>query len=114
MGSGSDFSINPVDLANSDGVSVKRNTFDITLTAKLSGYSNTFNMFPFSTKYGGVEIQADDGSGENHTSKNKNQWVVCDATKSGSKILITYPTQGPHVNLRSRISKEIIKMDFPF
>jgi hypothetical protein len=75
--------------------SVKGNTFDLTLTAKLSGYSNTFNMFPFSTKYGGVEIQADGGSGENHTSKNKNSWVVCDATKSGSKILITYPIQPP-------------------
>jgi hypothetical protein len=124
-----DFSVNPVELANRDGVikftasikgnhygmarliyhapllmgrnarykvnSVRGNTYDITLTAKLSGYSNTFNMFPFSTKYGGVEIRADDGSGENHTSKNKNQWVVCDCSRSGTKVLITYPAQTP-------------------
>ncbi len=123
------FSINPVDLADRDGIikftasikgnhygmarliyhapllmgrnarykvnSVKGNTYDITLTAKLSGYSNTFNMFPFSTKYGGVAIRADDGSGENHTSKNKNQWITCDCSAIGKKILITYPTQAP-------------------
>ncbi len=74
---------------------VKGNTFDITLTAKLSGYSNTFNLFPFSTKYGGVEIRTDDGSGEKHTSKNKNQWITSDGAASGKKILITYPTQDP-------------------
>jgi hypothetical protein len=124
-----DFSVNPVELANRDGVikftasikgnhygmarliyhapllmgrnarykvnSVRGNTYDITLMAKLSGYSNTFNMFPFSTKYGGVEIRADDGSGENHTSKNKNQWVACDCSRSGTKVLITYPAQTP-------------------
>ena len=120
------FSISPVDLANSDGVinftasiegnhygmarliyhapllmgrnarykvnSVDGNTYNITLTAKLSGYSNTFNMFPFSTKYGGVEIWADDGSGENHSSKNQNQWVGCNCSRSGINAMITYPT----------------------
>jgi len=124
-----DFSINPVDLADRDGIikfaasikgnhygmanliyhapllmgrnarykvnGIKGNTYDITLTAKLSGYSNTFNMFPFSTKYGGVAIRADDGSGENHTSKNKNQWITSDCSATGKRILITYPTQTP-------------------
>jgi hypothetical protein len=75
--------------------SVKGNTYNITLTEKLSGYSNTFNMFPFSTKYGGVEIRAEDSSGENHTSKNKNPWVTCNCSKSGEKVLITYPTGTP-------------------
>jgi hypothetical protein len=74
---------------------VRGNAFDITLTARLSGYSNAFNMFPFSTKYGGVEIRADDGSGENHASKNKNQWITGDASITGKKILIMYPTQAP-------------------
>jgi hypothetical protein len=121
------FSINPADLANSDGIinftasiggnhygmarliyhapllmgrnarykmnSVNGNTYDITLTTKLSAYSNTFKMFPFSTKYGGVEIWAEDGSGENHTSKNQNQWVSCNCSNSGMKVLITYPIQ---------------------
>ena len=52
-------------------------------------------MFPFSTKYGGVEIQTDDGCGEKHTSKNKNQWITTDGPAAGKKILITYPTQDP-------------------
>ena len=123
------FSVSPVDLANSDGIinftasiggnhcgmarliyhapllmgrnaryrvnSVKGNTYNITLTAKLSGYSNTFKMFPFSTKYGGVEILADDDSGENHTSKNQNQWVACSCTSSGINVWITYPKKKP-------------------
>jgi len=121
------FSINPVDLANSDGIinftasiggnhygmarliyhaplligrnarykvnSVNGSTYNITLKAKLSGYSNIFKMFPFSTKYGGVEIWAEDGSGENHTSKNQNQWVSCTCSSSGTEVLVTYPTQ---------------------
>ncbi len=124
-----DFSINPADLADRDGVinftasikgnhygmarliyhapllmgrnaryrvnGVKGNIYDLTLTAGLSGYSNTFKMFPFSTKYGGVEIRADDGSGENHMSKNKNQWVTSDCSATGKRVLITYPTQAP-------------------
>jgi hypothetical protein len=36
--------------------SIDKNTFDITLTTKLSGFENVFKMFPFSTKYGGVGI----------------------------------------------------------
>ena len=73
--------------------SVKGNAYDLTLTAKLSGYSNTFKMFPFSTKYGGVEIWADDGSGENHVSKSQNRWVACDSSKSGMNVRITYPAK---------------------
>ena len=79
---------------------VDGNTYDITLTTKLSGYSNTFKMFPFSTKYGGVEIRADDGSGKNHSSKNRNTWVTCDCSSSGKKVVITYPTQTPPGNIR--------------
>jgi hypothetical protein len=124
-----DFQVDPVDLADRNGVitftpsikgnhygmasliyhapllmgrnarykvnSVKGNTFDITLTARLSGSSSTFQLFPFSTKYGGVAIQADDGSGENHVSKNRNQWATCDCSTSGKKVLITYPTAVP-------------------
>lgn len=75
--------------------SVKGNSYDVTLTAKLSGYSNTFNMFPFSTKYGGVEIRTDEDAGKNHTSKNKNQWITCDWSAPGKKILVIYPTQTP-------------------
>jgi hypothetical protein len=74
---------------------IKGNTYDVTLTARLSGYSETFNMFPFSTKYGGVAIQADDGSGESHVSKNGNQWITCDCSAIGKKVLISYPTKTP-------------------
>jgi hypothetical protein len=122
-----EFSINPMDLADHDGIikftaaikgnhygmarliyhapllmgrnarfrvnSVKGNTYDLTLTAGLSGYSKTFHMFPFSTKYGGIEIRADDGSDENHRSKNKNQWITCDCSAIGKRVLIIYPTQ---------------------
>lgn len=70
---------------------VEGNTFDITLTQKLSGYENIFKMFPFSAKYGGVEIWAEDGSGENHLSKNQNQWISCDCSRVPKKIRITYP-----------------------
>ena len=79
---------------------VKGNTYDLTLTAGLSGYSNTYKMFPFSMKYGGVEIRADDGSGENHTSKNNNQWITCDGSGTGKRIVVTYPTQAPRRWLR--------------
>jgi len=42
---------------------VSGNSYDISLTAGLSGSSHTFEMFPFSTKYGGVAIKSEDGSG---------------------------------------------------
>jgi hypothetical protein len=120
-----DFPINPVDLADQDGLiklkasikgnhfgmarliykgpllmgrgarykvnSVDGNTFDITLTGKLSGFSNTFKMFPFSTKYGGVGIRTDDGAGEHHISTNKNQWITSELTTM-KRLVITYPT----------------------
>jgi len=123
-----DFSVDPVDLADRDGVitfepsiqgnhygmarliyhapllmsrnaryrvdGVDGNTFDITLTAKLSGFSNTFKMFPFSTKYGGVELQADGGAGENHRSGNGNPWITSDIpTPASKRLLITFPTE---------------------
>jgi len=120
-----DFTINPVDLADSDGIirlkaaikgnhygmarliyrgpllmgrnaryrvnSVDGNTFDITLTTKLSGFENAFKMFPFSTKYGGVDIGTSDGAGEHHVSNNKNQWITSDLT-SLKRLRIRYPT----------------------
>jgi hypothetical protein len=66
-------------------------TFDITLTTKLSGFENVFKMFPFSTKYGGVDIQPAEGSGEHHVSTNKNQWLTSDLTTL-KRLRITYPT----------------------
>lgn len=125
-----EFSIDPVDLADEDGVitfkpsikgnhygiarviyhgpvlmsrnaryrvnGVDGNTFDITLTAGLSGFSNTFKMFPFSTKYGGVEVRTDDGAGENHASGNGNQWITSDFTATTPRrLLVTYPTRIP-------------------
>ncbi len=125
-----EFSINPVDLADPDGLitfrpsingnhygiarviyhgpilmsrnaryrvnGVDGNTFDITLTAGLSGFSNTFKMFPFSTKHGGVEVRPDDGVGENHIGGNGNQWITSEFTTADPKrLLITYPTQTP-------------------
>jgi hypothetical protein len=119
-----EFKINPVDLADSDGVirlkaaikgnhygmarliyrgpllmgrnarykvnSAEGNAFDITLTAKLSGFENVFKMFPFSTKYGGVEIGTSDGAGEHHAGNNKNQWITSDLTNL-KRLRITYP-----------------------
>ncbi len=73
---------------------VDGNTFDITLTAKLSGSENAFKMFPFSTKYGGLEAASNDGAGERHVSTNKNQWLTSDLT-SLKRLRITYPTQAP-------------------
>jgi len=69
---------------------VDGNTFDITLTARLSGFENAFKMFPFSTKYGGVDIQTTDGAGEHHVSANKNQWLTSDLTTL-KRLRITYP-----------------------
>ncbi len=122
-----EFSINPVDLADADGVitfkpSINGNrygiarliyqgpllmgrnarykvneidgtTFDITLTTKLSEFSNAFEMFPFSTKYGGVEIQTDGSAGKKHISANQNQWIEYDlSAPTPQRMLITYPT----------------------
>lgn len=71
---------------------VNGNVFDLTLKAKLSAVSGTFEMFPFSTKYGGVEIQAGDGTGRSGLSKNGNRWISC-AAAAGKKIRITYPVR---------------------
>ena len=54
---------------------VKGNAFDITLTKKLSAYSNTFHLFPFSTKYGGVEIRASVQLRVKSTDENKDRWA---------------------------------------
>ena len=69
---------------------VEGNTFDITLTEKLSGFENVFKMFPFSTKYGGVNVQTTDGAGEHHVSQNKNQWLTSDLATL-KRLRITYP-----------------------
>ncbi len=69
---------------------VEGNTFDITLTEKLSGFENTFKMFPFSTKYGGVSVDTVDGAGEHHESQNKNQWLTSDLTTL-RRLKIRYP-----------------------
>jgi hypothetical protein len=71
--------------------SVDGNTFDITLTTKLSGAENAFKMFPFSTKYGGVEVAATDGAGQHHVSTNKNQWITSDLATGLKRLRITYP-----------------------
>ena len=70
---------------------VEGNTFDITLTERLSGFENVFKMFPFSTKYGGVAVQTAGGAGELHVSQNKNQWLTSDLTTL-KRLRITYPT----------------------
>ena len=70
---------------------VEGNTFDITLTEKLSGFENVFKMFPFSTKYGGVEVQTADGAGAHHVSTNKNQWLTSDLTTL-KRLRIRYPS----------------------
>ena len=71
---------------------IEGNTFDITLTTKLSGFENTFKMFPFSTKYGGVDVRMNDGAGEHRMSTNKNQWITSDLTTGLKGLRITYPT----------------------
>lgn len=70
---------------------VDGNTFDITLTARLSGFENVFKMFPFSTKYGGVAVGPTAGAGERHVSANENQWLTSDLTTL-KRLRITYPT----------------------
>jgi Calcineurin-like phosphoesterase len=72
--------------------SIDKNTFDITLTTKLSGFENVFKMFPFSTKYGGVDVRTNDAAGERHVSTNKNQWITSDIATSLKRLRITYPT----------------------
>ena len=50
-------------------------------------------MFPFSRKYGGVEVASADGAGEVRASaNNRNQWVTSDLT-SLKRLRITYPAQ---------------------
>ena len=71
---------------------VDGNTFDITLTTKLSGFENVFKMFPFSTKYGGVDVETTDGAGEHHVSTNKNQWITSDLATGLKRLRIRYPT----------------------
>jgi hypothetical protein len=70
---------------------VEGNTFDITLTEKLSGFENVFKMFPFSTKYGSVAVETAGGAGEHHASQNKNQWVTSDLTTL-KRLRIRYPS----------------------
>ena len=79
-------------MRGTESMRVDGNTFDITLTTKLSGFENVFKMFPFSTKYGGVDIRTSDGAGEHHVSTNKNQWITSDLTTSLKRLRITYPT----------------------
>jgi hypothetical protein len=70
---------------------IEGNTFDITLTTKLSGFENVFKMFPFSTKYGGIDVQTTDGAGAHHVSANKNQWITSDFGTGLKRLKITYP-----------------------
>jgi hypothetical protein len=72
--------------------SVDGNTFDITLTTKLAAVENAFKMFPFSTKYGGVEVATAGGAGERHVSTNKNQWITSDLGSGLKSLRIKYPT----------------------
>lgn len=65
--------------------------FDLTLTTKLSGFENTFKMFPFSTKYGGVDVGTADGAGAHHVSTNKNQWITSDLAAGLKRLKVTYP-----------------------
>jgi hypothetical protein len=84
MGRGARYRVNGVD----------GNTFDITLTARLSGFSDAFKLLPFSTKYGGVAVRTDDGAGEHHVSTNRNQWITSDLTGSLKRLRVTYPAGG--------------------
>ena len=70
---------------------VNGNTFDITLTARLSGFSNEFKLFPFSTRHGGIEVRTGDGAAEHHVSANENQWVTSDLTTIPNRLVIAYP-----------------------
>lgn len=67
---------------------VSGNTFDITLTSRLSGFESVFKMFPFCPKHGGVKI---DDAGAHHVSANKNQWLTSDLATL-KRLRITYPT----------------------
>ena len=58
----------------------------------LSGFEPVFKMFPFSTKYGGVDIGTSDNAGEHHVSNNKNQWITSDLTAGLKRLRIKYPT----------------------
>ena len=80
MGRNARYKVNAVDGKN----------FDITLTTKLSGFENVFKMFPFSTKYGGVDVQTTDGAGKANVSTNKNEWITSDLTTL-KRLRITYP-----------------------
>lgn len=85
MGRGARFRVN----------AVNENTFDITLAAKLSGFSNRFKLFPFATKHGAPALGTDDGAGELHVSKNENHWITSDLA-TARRLVITYPTRnGP-------------------
>jgi hypothetical protein len=48
-------------------------------------------MFPFSTRYGGVDVGTGDGAGEHHVSSNGNQWITSDVTTTLKRLVITYP-----------------------
>ena len=121
-----EFSVNPEDLANHDGVinftasiggnhygiarlifsgpllmsrnarfrvnNLAGNTYNITLTKTVSGYSSTFKVFPFNMKYGGLTISADDGSGVEHESSNGREWGTCNCPNSERNVIINYPT----------------------
>lgn len=69
---------------------VDGNTFDITLTTKLSGFENVFKVFPFSPKHGGVDVAAGDSAAEKHVSTNKNEWLESDLSTL-KRLRITYP-----------------------
>ncbi len=71
---------------------VEGNTFDITLTTKLSGFENVFKMFPFSRKYGGVDVGPSEGAAAHHASTNKNQWITSDLAADLKRLRIKYPT----------------------
>jgi hypothetical protein len=71
---------------------VEGNTFDITLTTKLSGFENVFKMFPFSRKYGSVDVGPSEGAAAHHASNNKNQWITSDIAADLKRLRIKYPT----------------------
>jgi hypothetical protein len=71
---------------------VEGNTFDITLTTKLSGFENVFKMFPFSRKYGSVDVGPSEGAAAHHASNNKNQWISSDIAADLKRLKIKYPT----------------------
>jgi hypothetical protein len=48
-------------------------------------------MFPFSRKYGSVEVATNDGAGELNVSTNKNQWITSDLATGLKRLRIMYP-----------------------